>query len=122
MRTRDKLQINVTYNQYGRPLKYTREVSLGTFGHKRVRLEAKFEENQWFTHAVLPPTGDDELYIRINTSKNNTEDSAWGWSTDELYELNKESRLFIEDVEMLNRVEVSVEITEEDSPELKENE
>lgn len=112
MRTRDKLQIHVTYDQHGKAKKYTRKVSLGTFGHKTARFEAIFEEGGWHTHAILPPTGDNELYIRINTTKNNNEDSAWGWSTDELTELNRESRLFIEDIEMLNRVEVSVEIKE----------
>ena len=111
-RKRDRLQIHVTYDQSGRAKKYVREISLGSFGHHHVRFEAVHEDGSWHTHAILPPTGEKELYININTTSDNESDEAWGWSTDELTELNRESRIFINDIESLSQVEVSVEIKE----------
>jgi hypothetical protein len=111
-RKRDRLQIHVTYDQSGRAKKYKREISLGSFGHHRVRFEAVREDGSWHTHAILPPTGEKELYININTTVENKQDEAWGWSTDELTELTRESRIFINDIESLSQVEVSVEIQE----------
>tara|TARA_R100001443_G_scaffold85308_1_gene91907 strand:- start:728 stop:1078 length:351 start_codon:yes stop_codon:yes gene_type:complete len=113
-RKREKLQIHVTYDHSGRAKKYEREISLGSFGLKRVKFEAVHEDGCWHTHAILPPTGDKELYIHINTTRDNDEDEAWGWASDDLIELNKESRIFIKDIESLSQVEVSVEIQEQD--------
>ena len=111
-RKRDRLQIHVTYDQSGRAKKYERQISLGSFGHHRVRFEAVREDGSWHTHAILPPTGEKELYININSERENKEDEAWGWSNDELTELSRESRIFMSDIKSLSQVEVSVEIQE----------
>lgn len=111
-RKRDRLKIHVTYDHSGRAKKYERQISLGSFGNKQVKFEAVHEDGSWHTHAILPPTGKEELYIHINTTRDNDEDQAWGWASDDLIELNRESRIFINDIESLSQVEVSVEIKE----------